>query len=214
MMRRNAGTGRFDPGTARRLVGYVTGTYKLRFAFVLFSILVGSAAGVIGSLFLKVLIDDYITPLAAARSADFSGLLRAVGVMAAIYATGVVATYAYNREMVKISQGVQKRIRDEMFTVMQRLPITYFDGNSHGDIMSRYTNDIDTLWQMLSQSIPMLLSSAVMLILIRETSASSTSTSATTAGTRCCTTSPFSPSRDRRSSSSARPARARRQSPT
>lgn len=151
---------------AKRLMKYVTGTYKLRFALVLLFILVSAAAGVAGSLFLEILIDDYIAPLLGVQNPVFTRLLWAIGAMAAIYLTGVISTYVYNRQMVVIGQGVQKRIRDEMFEKMQALPIKYFDTNSYGDIMSRYTNDIDTLRQMISQSIPMLFSSVITIVMV------------------------------------------------
>ena len=151
---------------AKRLMKYVTGTYKLRFELVLFFILVSAAAGVAGSLFLEILIDDYIAPLLGVQNPVFTKLLWAIGAMAAIYLSGVISTYVYNRQMVVIGQGVQKRIRDEMFEKMQALPIKYFDTNSYGDIMSRYTNDIDTLRQMISQSIPTLISSVVSIVMV------------------------------------------------
>ena len=157
---------RFDKDTAVRLMGYAAGTYRLRFASVLVFILVSSAANVAGALFLKMLIDGYIAPLLGMRNPAFSGLLRAIGGMAAIYMAGVAATYAYNRQMAIIGQGVQKRIRNETFERMQKLPIRYFDSHSYGDTMSRFTNDIDTLRQMISQSIPVLFSSLVTMTLV------------------------------------------------
>ena len=166
MTRRNEQKPRFSKETVKRLLGYITGTYKLRFAFVLAFILVSAAAGVAGSLFLEILIDNYIAPLLGTENPAFAGLLRAIGIMGMIYLAGVISNYLYNRQMVVIGQGVQKRIRDEMFEGMQRLPVRYFDANSYGDIMSRYTNDIDTLRQMLSQSVPMLFSSLVTVVLV------------------------------------------------
>lgn len=130
---------RFSGKTVTRLLGYIAGTYKVRFAFVIVFILISAAAGVAGSLFLQVLIDDYITPLIGAANPVFTGLLRAVIVMGVIYLVGVVCTFLFNRMMVTIGQGVQKRIRDEMFAGMQKLPIRYFDTHSYGDIMSHYT---------------------------------------------------------------------------
>ncbi|MET1995654.1 ABC transporter ATP-binding protein [Enterococcus faecium] len=155
-----------DKNAAKRLLKYVSGTYKLRFILVLLFILLSAAAGVIGSMFLKVLIDDHITPLIKSGSQDFSGLQRAILFMAFIYLVGVLTTYIYNRLMVIIGQGVQKRIRDEMFTKMQVLPVGYFDTHSYGDIMSRYTNDIDTLRQMITQSIPMAISSVASIVMV------------------------------------------------
>ncbi len=156
----------FNKGTASRLLRYVTSTYKLRFSIVLLFILISAAAGVAGSLFLQILIDDYIAPLMGVKNPVFMSLLYAIGVMGIIYLSGVISTYVYNRQMVVIGQGVQKRIRDEMFAGMQKLPIRYFDTNSYGDIMSRYTNDIDTLRQMISQSIPALFSSLLTIVLV------------------------------------------------
>lgn len=156
----------FRKDTIKRLMRYIGGTYRLRFALVLVFILISAAAGVAGSLFLKILIDDYIGPLLGVNNPALTGLFWAVAVMGVIYLTGVVSTYIYNRQMVIIGQGVQKRIRDEMFERMQKLPVRYFDINRYGDIMSRYTNDIDTLRQMISQSTPMLFSSLVTVTLV------------------------------------------------
>ncbi|MCD8362997.1 MAG: ABC transporter ATP-binding protein/permease [Lachnospiraceae bacterium] len=153
------------PGkTLKRLLGYVWKDYKLQFVLVLICIAIGSLAGVVGNLFLKSLIDDYITPLLSQSSPDFAPLIRALLTMACIYYAGVLATYSYNRIMINVTQGTLKTIRDEMFTHMERLPIKYFDTHTHGDVMSCYTNDTDTLRQMISQSIPQLISSAVTVI--------------------------------------------------
>ncbi|MBU3201317.1 ABC transporter ATP-binding protein/permease [Clostridium estertheticum] len=150
--------------TMKRLFSYVTSTYKIQFIIVIVCILFSALAGVGGSLFLQIVIDDYITPLLKVSNPVFSGLLKAILVMAGIYCIGVMATFLYNRLMVTIGQGVQKKIRDEMYSHMQTLSIKYFDTHSHGDIMSRYTNDIDTLRQMLSQSIPQMFSSAITIV--------------------------------------------------
>ncbi|MCC8139881.1 MAG: ABC transporter ATP-binding protein/permease [Lachnospiraceae bacterium] len=153
------------PGkTLKRLLGYVWKDYKLAFLLVLICIAIGSLAGVMGNLFLKSLIDDYITPLLSQSSPDFTPLIRALLTMACIYYAGVLATYCYNRIMINVTQGTLKTIRDEMFTHMERLPIKYFDIHTHGDVMSCYTNDTDTLRQMISQSIPQLISSAVTVV--------------------------------------------------
>lgn len=152
--------------TIKRLMNYVMDKYKARFIFVLFCILISAVAGVAGSLFLQILIDDFITPMLKTANPAFGGLLRAVLIMAVIYFLGIAATLMYNRSMVVISQGVQKKIRDEMFGHMQTLPIKYFDTNSHGDIMSHYTNDTDTLRQMLSQSIPQMFSSVITIVTV------------------------------------------------
>ncbi|MCD8241289.1 MAG: ABC transporter ATP-binding protein/permease [Lachnospiraceae bacterium] len=153
------------PGkTLKRLLSYVWKDYKLAFLLVLICIAIGSLAGVMGNLFLKSLIDDYITPLLAQSNPDFAPLIRALLTMACIYYAGVLATYSYNRIMINVTQGTLKTIRDEMFTHMERLPIRYFDTHTHGDVMSCYTNDTDTLRQMISQSIPQLISSAVTVV--------------------------------------------------
>lgn len=154
------------PGkTIKRLLKYF-GAYKLRFVLVLFCIVFSAAAGVASSLFIKILIDSYIHPLVTAENKDFSGLLTAIIVMAVILFLGALATLLYNRIMVTISQGIQKKIRNEMFEHMQSLPIRYFDTHTHGDLMSRYTNDIDTLRQMLSMSIPQMFSSVITIIAV------------------------------------------------
>ncbi|MGL6201365.1 MAG: ABC transporter ATP-binding protein [Lachnospiraceae bacterium] len=156
----------FSKETVKRLMGYVTSTYKFRFILVVIAILVSAAASVAGSLFLETLIDDYIAPLLGAENPVYTNLFKAICIMGIIYLTGVIGTLLYNRLMAIIGQGVQKRIRDEMFSKMQQLPIKYFDTNSYGDIMSRYTNDIDTLRQMISQSLPQTFSSVVTIILV------------------------------------------------
>lgn len=152
--------------TVKRLLGYITASYKGRIVMVLAFILISTAANVAGSLFLKILIDDYIAPLLGVQNPQFTGLVKAIGIMAVIYLSGVICSYVYNRCMIVIGQGIQKNIRDEMFCKMQKLPVKYFDTNSYGDIMSRYTNDIDTLRQAISQSIPALISSFIMILLV------------------------------------------------
>ncbi len=152
--------------TIKRLLSYIFGGYKLRFFAVLVCIVISAVVNVASSMFTRVLIDDYITPLLGNQNPVFSGLLRAVLTMACIFVVGILATFLYNRTMVSISQGVLKKIRDEMFTHMQKLPIKYFDTHTHGDIMSYYTNDTDTLRQMMSQSIPQMFSSAITIIAV------------------------------------------------
>ena len=152
--------------TAGRRMGYVFRGYKLRFVVVTICILVSAIVTVVGSLFIQKLIDDFITPLSQSPNPDFSGLLKAVGIMAIIYASGVLSTFLYNRMMVSISQGVLKDIRMEMFSKMQSLPIRYFDTHTHGDIMRHYNNDTDALRQMLSQSNPQILSASVSVIFV------------------------------------------------
>jgi len=151
--------------TVSRLLSYLE-AYRLRFILVLLCILTSAIAGVCASLFIQTLIDDYIAPLLLESVPDYSGLLRAIGIMAVVYLTGVGATLLYNRLMVTIAQGILKQIRDQMFERMQALPIRYFDTHSHGDVMSHYTNDTDTLRQMLAQSIPQVFSSVVTIIAV------------------------------------------------
>lgn len=152
--------------TALRLMKYVASTYRLQFFFVVVTIIMSAIAGMAGPLFLLFLIDDFITPLIGQQSPDFSALFQMVLIFGAIYYIGVVCTYIYNRLMVNISQGVLKRVRDDMFTHMQTLPIRFFDTHSHGEVMSLYTNDTDTLRQMISQSIPQAFSALVSVITI------------------------------------------------
>lgn len=150
----------------KRLLSYITGPYKLKFIIVTICIILSTIAGVIGSLFLKVLIDDYITPLLHVANPEFSGLLQVIFVMGGIYLAGVAATLLYSRLMVTISQGVLKKIRDDMFSKMQALPIKYFDTHTFGDVMSHYTNDADALRQMISQSLPQVISSGATVIAV------------------------------------------------
>lgn len=153
--------------TMKRLMSYIGSGYKVHFSIVMICIVVSSVAGVLGSLFLQRLIDDYIEPmLVASGSPDFTPLIKAIGVMAAIYIVGILSTWLYNFIMVSVSQGILKKIRDEMFSHMQTLPIKYFDTHTHGDVMSHYTNDTDTLRQMLSQSIPQMFSSAITIVAV------------------------------------------------
>jgi len=150
--------------TVRRLLSYVGRGYLIRFFLVLVCILVSAVASVASSLFLKDLIDVYIMPLLAMDNPVFTGLLHALLLMACLYVVGALCALAYNRLMVTISQGVQKKIRDDLFGHMQTLPIRYFDTHAHGDVMSVYTNDVDTLRQMLSQSIPQVINSLMMIV--------------------------------------------------
>lgn len=152
-------------GTVKRLLGYL-GAYKVRFIFVIICIAISSGTVAYSALFIQGLIDNYITPLLTQSQADFSGLLHYLIKVAIILFTGVIASYLYNRFMVVIGQGILKKIRDEMFSHMQKLPIRYFDTHSHGDIMSHYTNDTDTLRQMISQSIPQLLNSVMTIVVV------------------------------------------------
>ena len=150
--------------TIKRLLKYVTKGYKFQLVVVLVSIIISALVGVLGVQFIKYLIDDFITPLLGEQNPDFIALLNVIMAMGVIYLVGVIATYTYNRLMVNISQGVLNKIRGEMFDHMQKLPIRYFDSRSHGEIMSTYTNDVDTLRQMLSQSIPQVFSACVSMV--------------------------------------------------
>lgn len=145
-------------------MGYINGKYKRRFFLVLVLIVISALVSVASSLFIGNVIDDYITPMLTSGVADFAPLLKIIAIMAVIYVIGVCATLFYNRVMVTIAQGVLKNIRDEMFAGMEELPIKYFDTHSHGDIMSRYTNDTDTLRQMISMSIPQAFSSLITIV--------------------------------------------------
>lgn len=145
--------------TAKRLLKYVTGTYKVRFVIVFICILLSSIASISVSLSLKFLIDDFISPLIGQKDPNFAELYRALAVLGSIFLMGVIATFTYTRLMVYIGQGILKKVRDDMFEHMQTLPIRYFDQNTNGSIMSLYTNDTDTLRQMISQSIPQALMS-------------------------------------------------------
>ncbi len=133
---------------------------------VLVCILISAVVNVAGSMFLRVLIDDYIAPLLLEAAPVFTGLIHAILLMALIYLTGIVSTFLYNWLMVAISQGILKKVRDEMFGRMQTLPIRYFDTHTHGDLMSHFTNDTDTLQQMLSQSVPQMFSSVMTIIAV------------------------------------------------
>lgn len=150
--------------TLKRLLLYVFTQYKLLFFVVIFTIFISAISNVVGTLFIRNLIDDYITPLLKAPVKDFGPLLKIVLTMGLIYYVGVLSTYIYSRLMVSITQGSLKRLRDEIFKHMESLPISFFDTHAHGDIMSIYTNDTDSLRQMIEQGIPQLLSGAVTII--------------------------------------------------
>lgn len=147
--------------TCKRLVSYIILKQKLLFSIVVICILISSCTVVISSLFLETLIDDYITPLLIEDNPVFNGLRHTLIFMTFIYIIGVIATFLYNRLMVKVSQNTLKLIRDDMFEHMQTLPISYFDKHTHGDIMSHYTNDTDTLRQFISQALPQFISAIV-----------------------------------------------------
>lgn len=147
-----------------RVLRYMLRYYKLAFLLVVLCILVSAAANVSGTSFPQTLIDDYVVPMLNSGSTDFSGLWQAVVRLGCLLALGVVASYGYNRIMVTISQGTMRHLRDDLFHRMEALPIKYFDTHSHGDIMSVYTNDIDTLRQLMSQSIPQVINSVVTML--------------------------------------------------
>ena len=138
------------PGTTKRIFGYIF-QYKWRVALVVVCILVGAAAQAGSSLFLQSLIDTYILPMVGATNPDWMPLLRALTLMACLYAAGIFCSWLWQWIIVAVEQGTLKKIRDDMFAHQQTLPIRYFDTNEHGDIMSRYTNDTDTLRQAISQ---------------------------------------------------------------
>ncbi len=148
----------------KRLMLYIFRDYKLHCLAVFVLIFAGVLANVQGTLFTKNLIDDYITPFLLTDQPDFTPLAHAIARVAAFYAVGVVSTYTYNRIMVQVTQGTMRSLRDDLFSHMEKLPIKYFDSHSHGDIMSVYTNDIDTLRQMISQSIPQIINSTFTIV--------------------------------------------------
>ena len=150
--------------TLKRLLAFIMKRYKFRYLFVILCIAISSVVQVIGTMFMRTLIDDYILPMVDGRLTSFQPLIQALTTIACVYLLGIACTFTYNMVMMYISQGVLKDIRDEMFAHMETLPIKYFDTHQHGDIMSHYTNDTDTLRQMVSQSIPNLFSSAITLV--------------------------------------------------
>ena len=156
---------KMDFKSIKRLLGYLF-KHKIVLIVVVISILLSSITSVAASIFLQILIDDYITPILASPNPVFTGMLRLILIMCVIFVIGAVSAYIYNRLMAVTSQKVLKEIRDEMFEKMQKLPIRYFDSNTHGDIMSHYTNDADTLRQMLSQSLPQMFSSIITIVSI------------------------------------------------
>ena len=154
-----------NPGKVfKRILAYVMKQYKFQVILVLCCILLGVFAQVQGTLFMQTLIDSYILPLLAEKSNDFSGLLHAITRVACFYGAGILAVFIQNRTMAKITQGTLKRLRDDLFVHMQTLPIKYFDSHAHGDIMSVYTNDIDTLRQLISQSLPQLVNTIITVV--------------------------------------------------
>ncbi len=156
-----------NPGKVlKRLMDYVMRHYRIHVIVVVLSILTSVVCNAQGTMFMQSLIDDYIVPLLKAPNPDFSGLAGAIGRVAGFYAIGVFATWLYNWLMVNVTQGTLRDLRNDLFTHMEGLPIRYFDTHAHGDIMSVYTNDIDTLRQVISQSMPQLLNSAITIITV------------------------------------------------
>lgn len=154
-----------NPGKMlKRILAYIWKDYKFHLIAVLAGILVGVLANVQGTMFMKTLVDDYIQPMVETGSRDFGPLLLAMARVAGFYALGAASTYLYNRLMIYVTQGTLRNLRVEMFRHMETLPLRYFDTHPHGDIMSVYTNDIDTLRQMISQGMPQLLSSAITVV--------------------------------------------------
>jgi len=156
--------GKINKGTFNRILSYMN-KYKWMYLIVIICIIINSLATVYSQLFLKTLIDEYIAPLLNTQNRIYTDLIRYLGFMAIIYLIGIIATFTYNRIMIYVSQGILKQIRDDMFNHMQKLPILYFDTNSHGDIMSKYTNDTDALRQMISQSMTNMFSSFLTIIM-------------------------------------------------
>lgn len=145
----------------KRVFRYMMHYYKLPFTMVVLCILISAIASVIGATFPQTLVDDYIVPMLQTGSTDFSGLGHAMIRLICILAVGVLAAYGYNRIMANVTQGTMHHLRNDLFGKMEKLPIKYFDTHAHGDIMSVYTNDIDTLRQLISQSIPQIINSTI-----------------------------------------------------
>ena len=162
----NKSNRRIDFKVLARVLKYITKNYKLRLFFVIFCLLLSTASSVGANLYLQTLIDDYIVPLVGTQNPVYTSLMKAIVTMILIYGVGVIASFLSSRLMVKVSEGTLKEIRDEMFVKMEKLPLKYFDTHSHGDIMSRYTNDTDTLSQMISQSIPQMFSVITTIVVI------------------------------------------------
>ena len=164
-MRNQRGKGPENPGRLlKRLMGMLMKHYGAAIIIVAICIIINVLANVQGTMFMQRLIDDYITPLLKSETKNYTPLLHAIGRVACFYGIGIIASYSYNRIMVNVTQGMLKTFRDSMFTKMEQLPIKYFDTHAHGDIMSMYTNDTDTLRQMISQSMPQLFNSAITII--------------------------------------------------
>ena len=153
-----------NPKVLKRLLNYVLRKYRWACVLVLVFIIISTLANVAGSLFIKNLIDDYIVPFLGEANPNFHPLLEALGIMAVIYLVGIISTYTYNKILIYASQGTIRDIRDDLFQHMEQLPIRYFDTHAHGDIMSIYTNDTDTLRQLISQSFPQMIVSLITIV--------------------------------------------------
>ena len=161
----NSNSSRAKPtAVLNRVLRYMLHYYKFPFFLVILCILISAAANVMGATFPQTLVDDYIVPMLNTGSTDFSTLWTAICQLIALLVLGVVGAFAYNHIMVTISQGTMRRLRDDLFHRMESLPIKYFDTHAHGDIMSVYTNDVDTLRQLLSQSIPQVINSSITMV--------------------------------------------------
>ena len=155
---------RTGPAVLNRVLGYMLHYYKYLFILVIGCILVSAVCTVVGATFPQTLIDEYIEPMLSTGSRDFTGLAQDIKQLVCIMGAGVIASFGYNRIMVNVSQGTLRHLRDDLFHKMESLPIKYFDTHAHGDIMSVYTNDVDTLRQLLSQSIPQLINSSFTMV--------------------------------------------------
>ena len=157
--------GKLDKDAAKRLLTYLK-PYRIRMIFVIICVFVSSIASVASSLFMRTLIDEHIAPLLLEASPVYTGLLQVIGTMACIFVAGILATFFCNRTMAIVAQNILRDVRDEMFEHMQTLPVKYFDQRTHGEIMSHYTNDADTLRQMISQSLPNFVSSVISMVAV------------------------------------------------
>lgn len=157
-----------DTGSLKRVLGYMLKNYTLHFIIVVICIIVTAVTTLYGTLFMRELVDEYIIPLTEQKTAglepDFAPLASAIFRLIGVYAVGIITAYSYNRIMVNVTQGTLRNLRNDLFTHMETLPIKYFDTHAHGDIMSIYTNDIDTLRQLIGQSIPQLINSTITVV--------------------------------------------------
>ena len=156
---------KIEKGSIKRLLAYL-GDYKIRLIFVMLCILISSVASVASSLFVQSLIDDHVLPMLTVENPSFAPLLESISKICCVFAAGLFATFFSNRTMAVVAQRTLKDIRDEMFAHMQTLPVKYFDTRTHGEVMSHYTNDADTLRQMLAQSLPNLFSSVISMVAV------------------------------------------------